>query len=506
LIRTLRAKVIATLCLLVGIVFLTLSVSYWGTYTMSGYDDQTAIDYNELHQLLSMSLNASLYIKEVGEVDPKSNNNTEESTSAKLAWKTNLDALIEAQRDPESDEVEREQNEAKDLERLALFYQQITKTGDEIVSLTFSDLQKAKGEFSQLNEEIFDNQLLPLLGKMLEKESDEVQARQEADEALGVFLLRFVLATLLVTIVGSSLSAFLILSSITKPIQKLVEGTSALSLGELSYRISSPGSDELSILSHHFDQMAEQLQKAMQREAAAKAKEETYRLQGEFLSTVSHELRTPLNAIMGFAELVSDEALSAQQRSNLHQISSSSQRLLSLINDILDFSKLKAGRMTVSAEPFYLPGLLHDTQQEAKVLARGRDLDIILRVGEGVAEINSDEVKLRQIFSNLASNAVKFTEAGTITITAAWLPNHLLRFSVQDTGIGIPQAQQALVFEPFRQAEHAQAKGQGGSGLGLAIVSQLVELLHGEISLQSQPQRGSTFTVLLPVQSGRLGA
>jgi signal transduction histidine kinase len=494
--RTIRTKIIATLGFLAILIFLALGVSYGGTRTMAFYNKQTSIDYNELRELLSMALNASLYIKEIGEVDLKNTKNITELNAAKLAWKANLDTL-QSQKNNEEEEG-REQDEAKNIAQLAQFYQKITTGGDKIMSLEAAELEAAKEEFEELNEEIFDSQLLPLIKRMIAAEGAEVETRQEADKALSAFFLKFVIATILVTIIGASISIVYILRSINVPIRRLIEGTQILSRGDLSHRISSKGSDELAILSQHFDHMAEQLQRSTAEVAAAAAKEETYRLQGEFLSTVSHELRTPLNAIMGFSELVIDDNLTTQQKNNLLQISTSSQRLLNLINDILDFSKLKANRMKLFTEYFHLPKLLNDVQQEAMMLIRGRDIKILLELDGTIAEINSDEIKVRQIISNLVSNAVKFTNSGSVLIKTERTTDRKIKFSVQDTGIGIPEDQQKVVFEPFRQAERAQSQGSGGTGLGLAIVSKLVGLLNGEILLQSKPQKGSTFTVILP--------
>jgi signal transduction histidine kinase len=280
----------------------------------------------------------------------------------------------------------------------------------------------------------------------------------------------------------------------------LVHGANAIAAGDLDHRIAHKGKDELSLLASRFNAMAVAVQKSNQVLLEKNtALEEAYRLQSEFLSIVSHELRSPLNSIIGYSELVLEDgdALPPTSAKNVQSIGAGAQRLLSLINDILDFSKLRAGRMEARSDHFCIAELTELVVAETRALARGRDLEIALQLQTELGEMRSAETKVRQILTNLMSNAVKFTPQGSVELHVE-RGEDAVTFRIRDTGIGVPENQLAIIFEPFRQAQGSDRRAVGGTGLGLAIVARLSKLLGGTVSARSAVGEGTEFTVRLP--------
>jgi signal transduction histidine kinase len=228
--------------------------------------------------------------------------------------------------------------------------------------------------------------------------------------------------------------------------------------------------------------------------------EEAHRLQGEFLSIVSHELRSPLHSVVGYTELVLEDepVMAPRSKSNMQAIALAARRLLALINDILDFSKLRAGRMEARVARFDLVPLLRQVLDDARALARGRELAVELLQAPEALWLASDEGKVRQILTNLLSNAVKFTDLGSVSMSAE-AGEKSVALLVSDTGVGISPEQQQLIFEPFRQAQSG-TRAVSGTGLGLAIVARLSALLGGTVSLESVAGQGSRFRVELPLE------
>ena len=223
------------------------------------------------------------------------------------------------------------------------------------------------------------------------------------------------------------------------------------------------------------------------------------RAKSVFLANMSHEIRTPLNAILGYAQvLVRDANLTDEQRRDLTTIRRSGDHLLTLINDILDLAKIEAGRLTCQVGPFDLARLLNEVAALFAQQARDRGLDLRLEAGALPGLVAGDERKLRQVLINLLGNALKFTAAGEVLLRVATTPSEGLRFSVSDTGPGIPLPDQTRIFQPFAQAE-AGRKTQGGTGLGLALSSQFVRLMGGDLRVDSTPGEGSCFFFTLPL-------
>jgi signal transduction histidine kinase len=229
--------------------------------------------------------------------------------------------------------------------------------------------------------------------------------------------------------------------------------------------------------------------------------ESASRHKSQFLANVSHELRTPLNSIIGFTRLVlrkTESQIEKLQKENLQKVLISSEHLLNLINGLLDLSKIEAGRMEVYAETFILNDVVRMAASTVEPMLKNGHVRLVTEVAPDIPPVKTDRDKLKQVVLNLLSNAVKFTEKGEIKV-AAWRDNGNVKLTVCDTGIGMKKEALDYIFEEFRQADMSSTRRYGGTGLGLAIVRRFIHLMGGEIAVESEVGKGSTFTITIPI-------
>ncbi|MBP1760755.1 MAG: multi-sensor hybrid histidine kinase [Firmicutes bacterium] len=266
--------------------------------------------------------------------------------------------------------------------------------------------------------------------------------------------------------------------------------------------------EELAILTSFVNSISEAIRRSQMEKTLGEAKENAESAnyaKSMFLANMSHEIRTPMNGLMGFLELLKKTGLSKEQQEYVREAQSASEGLLHLINDILDFSKIEAGKMKMEAISFQPRFAVEEAVSLQFVKAREKGLELHVLIRPNVPEeVIGDPGRLRQILNNLLSNAVKFTHDGEILVTAEMTQENErqieLRFEVSDTGIGIAQDDLSKLFQPFTQVDVSTTRRYGGTGLGLAITKDLVNLMDGEISVESQLGKGTKFTFTVKFQ------
>ena len=291
-------------------------------------------------------------------------------------------------------------------------------------------------------------------------------------------------------------------------IGRLIDGFNTM-LSEIQQRDIALQSTngELKTRTHELEQEVFQRKQTQEELLNAKhAAEEANRAKSTFLANMSHELRTPLNAIIGYSEMLEEETRDSGKIENvqdLKKIQSAGKHLLSLINDVLDLSKIEAGKMGLHLETFDVPQVIEEMVTTLQPAAAKNANSIHVHLAKNVSVMKADITKVRQILFNLLSNACKFTDHGTISVDVDQIrveERDWIQFRVSDTGIGISAKQKENLFQEFAQADASIARKYGGTGLGLAITHRFVQLMKGQISVESEPGQGAIFTVQLPTQ------
>ncbi|HWG45125.1 MAG TPA: ATP-binding protein [Gemmataceae bacterium] len=416
------------------------------------------------------------------------------------------------------------------LERIKAFQNDVNKTEDNYLDLTAghntyyaavraTDSCLGCHRQTMANADLQAGDLLAVV--KIEVKTGPIEAGFHTNRAI---LISIAFSTAVLIMAGSYL---IIRYVIVKPVKHLKEVSDAISAGELNVRSEIQTGDEFEDLSHAFNRMLRNLvsmqdrlrkvnadldRKVDELAQANMALYESNRLKSDFLATMSHELRTPLNSILGFSEvLLSSNGLSEKQTRWVANIQSSGQQLLNLINDILDLAKIEAGKMQVRVVEFNVADVSEGMLAMFRPMAEKKNIDLRGVFAADIPLLRQDVVKFQQILSNLLSNAIKFTpEGGRVQLKAEvdplgggssgrWNGGGDLVLTVSDTGVGIAPEEQELIFEKFRQAGNPLTRQHAGTGLGLSIVRELSKLLGGEVALQSELGRGSTFTVRLPL-------
>ncbi len=335
------------------------------------------------------------------------------------------------------------------------------------------------------------------------------------------------LTTLVVIILAFIINAFFGLRlsrNITEPLSEIITAVNRVKDGHLDTRVHTHAGGELHDLELGINSMVESLKIAheelkqsvdqatedlretletieiqnIELDLARKEALEASRIKSEFLANMSHEIRTPLNGIIGFTKLLLKTQITAHQLDYLGTINKSSESLLAIINDILDFSKIEAGKLTLDYIPISLRNVVEEVTTMVAPLAHEKQLELVSLVYNNVpANLVGDPLRLKQIITNLVNNAIKFTESGNIVLRTMLESQEdkfaVCKISITDTGIGLSEEDQSVIFKAFNQADTSAARRFGGTGLGLVISKYLVEQMGGEIGLKSEPGKGSTF-------------
>jgi signal transduction histidine kinase len=397
-------------------------------------------------------------------------------------------------------DVDRLQFVAKDeVELLGRFrreYDRFVEIVTHVVELIRADRAAEAREIQAIQVAPLADRLGRLTNQLVNRAESDVVAGIDASKQAYENSQWIVIAFALGSIMLALALGYTISWSLIGPVKKIEAQLNQVAAGDFTYRVDIINRDELGALAADVNKMSEELGRLYQQlETASMHK-------SQFLANMSHELRTPLNAIIGVSEMLREDAEALKQDTEpLDRVLGAGRHLLALINDILDLSKIEAGRMELHLETFRLVPAIEDVAKTIEPMATKNGNRLVIDCPADLGTMHADQTRLRQSLLNLASNANKFTEKGTITIAAHQEQENgrdWVTFAVADTGIGMTPEQMGKLFQEFSQASSATASKYGGTGLGLAISRRFCQMMGGDITVESEPGRGSTFTICLP--------
>jgi len=382
---------------------------------------------------------------------------------------------------------------------------EVRKDYDQFIHIVTRVVELLRAGKAHEGRELQLAQVSPLADR-LERLTNQLVNRAAADMVASIETSQGAYLTSRWVVIGSAVGSIglaLILGyafswSLIGPVKEMDARLKQIASGDFSQHVEVLNRDELGTLAANLNRMNDELGQLYQQLETAN------RHKSDFLASMSHEFRTPLNAIIGYGRLVrraTKGQISPLQRENLQDLLNNAERLLNLIDSLLDFAKIEAGKMAVRVEPVRVSEIIHGAASTIESILNSASVRLVREIAPDIPPLNTDREKLRQIILNLLGNAVKFTERGEIRI-AACQQNGSLKLVVSDTGIGIEKKDLDQIFEKFHQGDLSSSKKYRGTGLGLAIVKQFVNLLGGEITVESEVGKGSVFTVTLPLDYG----
>jgi signal transduction histidine kinase len=398
-------------------------------------------------------------------------------------------------------DVDRLKFVAKDEVELLGRYRQDYERFVEIVTQVVELIRDRRAAEAQ---ELQATQAAPLADR-LERLTNQLVNKAEADVVTGIEASKqayensqyVVIAFALGSIVLALVLGYAISWSLVSPVEEIEARLNRVAAGDFTQRVHVINRDELGTLAANVNRMCEELGRLYQHiEAASQNK-------SQFLASMSHELRTPLNAIIGLTEMMVTNAArfgTEKAMEPLQRVHRAGTHLLGLINQVLDLSKIEAGKLELNPTAVHLARLIEEVMGTARPLAEQNKNRLVVEAQENLGQLTVDPMRLRQILLNLLSNACKFTKQGEVVLRARRVVggSDWIELAVADSGIGMTAEQQAKLFEEFTQADASTAREYGGTGLGLAITRKLAHMMGGDVTVASEPGKGSVFTVRLP--------
>jgi signal transduction histidine kinase len=382
--------------------------------------------------------------------------------------------------------------------------EQFRRDYDRFVALVTQVVELIRAGRTAEAKELQLQQASPLADR-LERLTNQLVNKAEADVVGGIEVSTRAYATAQSLVIAFALGSialalglgYIISWALIGPVKAIEARLGEIAAGDFTRRVDVVSRDELGALAADVNRMSAELGRLYQQlELASQNK-------SQFVTSMSHELRTPLNAIIGLTDMLVTNAPrfgTEKAAEPLRRVHAAGTHLLGLINQVLDLSKIEAGKLELNPESVKLAGLIDEVIGTIGELAKQNGNRLAIETQKNLGALTADPMRLRQILLNLLSNACKFTKQGEVKLKARRVANggHWIEFAVSDTGIGMTPEQQAKLFEEFSQAEATTAQRFGGTGLGLAITRKLARMMGGDVTVASEPGRGSVFTVRLP--------